>query len=363
MVNVYAPADNPYASSIENFFIQEFPQIAPANTEATLEVLTAAFTANSQIRYGPLPNPESLVAIRSVIRNAMEAGKPIPVLVPYGSRKARLGEKLDVAELASLKMLACLEDRVLERYPPGIQANIRIEDASGHYLFARDGEQSRKDTLLYCDTLVKLVHILSYGFIHPKLESRMFDELEFARAADEIVPLLMEYITDTDDFGMQNATSLNSFEKLQALGWKGIIPPAQRDYYRERYKVSYPGLSQREATVMMARYFAAANMRYRFNAVGNDPDWKEWIQVTFVPPVPGAPMSMVARNIYYRTLPAKMANTHLPPWRGKGYLRLDGNVLPKLASWNEPREYQPYSVEFSDGDECVSVQADYILED
>lgn len=357
--------DDPYAALVSSFFTLEFPGANSNSIGAVLEAVTAAFVASNQIRYGPVPNPESLVAIRDVIRKSIVAGKPIPVLTPFGSRKSRLGERLDVAEVASLKQLSCLQKRIAAYYAPGITINLRLEDASGHYLFADEDEASRRATEEYCEAFQKLTRILGFSsFIKPVLESSLFDEREYAATCDSIVPALMVYITDTDAYGFNDYSTRNSWKALAAFGWQGNIPQEQRDYYRGRYRTLYASISDYDATMKLARYFAGSWARIKHHGTGADPSWgSDYIRVTFVSPVPGVPAGLATRNIYYRTLPMKFATTHIPAWRAKGYLKINGEITPKLASWGEPREYQPCELVFSNPDsgENVNVRADYQL--
>lgn len=355
--------EDPYAAQVSSFFALEFPGANHGNSEAVLEGVTSAFVSSNQIRFGPAPNPESLVAIRQVIRDSIAAGLPIPVLTPFGSRKSSVDERLDIAEVASLKQLACLQQRVGRYYAPGIRVNIRLEDASGHYLFADEGEASRRATAEYCDAFQRLVRVLGMStFIRPVLESTLFDERAYAATCDRMVPVLMAYLTDTDANGFDRYEERDTWKALVALGWQGRIPVEQRDYYRNRYATLYPGISPYEATMKLVRYFAGSWARLVHKGSGADAAWgNDYIRVTFVAPIPGAPVGMVSRNIYYRTLPTKFASTHCPAWRAKGFLKINGDVTPKIASWQEQHDYQRCQLVFGNETESVAVQADYVL--
>ena len=120
MIKVSAPSDHPYGNVIESFFAQQFPGANTNKTSTLLDALTTAIVGSSQVRYGAMPSPESLTAIRRVITESNRQDKPIPILVPFGSRKAVLGEPLDIAEVAALKQLMALQQRVQEHYKPGV---------------------------------------------------------------------------------------------------------------------------------------------------------------------------------------------------------------------------------------------------
>jgi hypothetical protein len=362
MITVKASADNPYAKQLSQFFTLEFPQMNGNDQALTLEYVTKAIIATNQIRYGPSPNPESLVSMRSVIRKSIEREEPIPMLMPFGSRKAVLGQRLDIAEVSALKTLACLQGRVKERYSPGIQLNIRVEDVSGNSLFEEDGDQSLKESLDYCLDFVALVKILGYDFIHPRLESDMFSEVEFNETSAKILDVMIQYLRDTDAYGIRDHEKLASYKKLEEMGYKGGISQEQRDYYRERYKTWNPVITQYEATEKLAKYQAGVWARKVLGGSGANPIWgKDYLGLTFAPPVPGTPSGLYDRYIYYRTLPTKFAMTHIPPWRSKGFLEISNEqIIPKLTTFYEKKSFVPCEVTFEDGTNKVNIQADYV---
>jgi len=73
------------------------------------------------------------------------------------------------------------------------------------------------------------------------------------------------------------------------------------------------------------------------------------------------PKALATTRLYYRTVPLKYTRCHLPFWRAKGYLKLNGKTRLALATWREPLEYNPFAVIMSNGNETVKVQADYVL--
>jgi hypothetical protein len=230
-------------------------------------------------------------------------------------------------------------------------------------LFADEGEASRVATEEYCATFQKLVRILGLSsFVNPVLESTLFNEKDYAATCDSIVPALMAYLAGTDAFGLEGYENRESWKALAAFGWQGCIPREQRDYYRNRYRTLYPGITDYAATMKLVRYFAGSWARIKHQGTGAAKEWgNDYIRVTFVAPVPGAPTGLVTRNVYYRTLPMKFATTHIPAWRAKGYVKINGEATPKLASWGEPREYQSCSLVFRGGGESVDVKADYVI--
>src|SRR6476469_4858141 len=150
--------DNPYADQIRRWFLQALPG-AVGQVQDKLELVFDAFMANSKIRLGAKPSPEVQVAIRDVVRSSMAHNKPIPVLVPWGSEKPG-GGPLDLAEVAGLRTLYDLADRVKLWYSPGTDIRIRIEDASAPHLFWQRAEESAVASAAYTAQLVALTRIL-----------------------------------------------------------------------------------------------------------------------------------------------------------------------------------------------------------
>lgn len=361
-VQVVPNHEDPYAEKIASFFVKDFPKAITKSTPQLVDTLTEILVGSSQVRFGPRPTPEVLVAVRDVLRKSISSSSPIPALTAWGSRKTDFG-RIDVADVSALKQLLCLNEAITEHYKPGLNMRMRIEDASGHYLFRDEGKKSREATDLYVCGLVRLMTILGLDFITPVLESSMFSEELFTREADAIVPLLMQYISDSDNFGINE--NLPSYKALREAGWTGLIPMEQREYYRQRYLSNYPEITEYGATVKMAEYFANSLIRYQFNAVGDDPAWnKQYIRTSFVPPVPGSPAELFKTTLFYRTMPSRFTRNHFSPWRAKGYLRIGDTVTPKLTSFKELPENLNYNtLNFKSESLIVEVQADYVMED
>lgn len=362
MTTVSADLNHPYASAIEQFFAERFPGVNTSTNTANLDAITNAIIGSGQIRYGAHPSPEGLVAIHSVVRTSLEHDQPIPIVVPFGSRKTILSEPLDVAEVAALKQLTGLQERVSKYHKKGIQVNIRIEDLSGNYLFAKDGEESRVAVKIYTTNLVNLICALDLKFIKPLPESSLCSEGHYLNACNLFFPHMRDYLLVTHGLLGPSWMHTSPYETIVKMGWKGTIPLSQRNYYFDRYKALEPDISLNEQIDKLAKYFTSSWARYKTGISGADTQWTSYISLTFCPPVPGTPTGMFDRYVYYRTLPLCFAQTHMPPWRCKGYLKLNGSVMPKLASWKDDKPFQKSKLIFSGAGHNVPVQADYLIE-
>ena len=353
-LTIKSVGDDPYGLVIETFLAREFPANLQ-DKDNVLDALTSAFIATNGIRMGPQPKPEGLVEIRKRITYWMDRGEPIVVLSPWGSKKTVNDHTVDVAEVAALRTLSALRDRVLPFYRPGINVQLGIEDLGGRYLWADEGEDTLKASELYVDDLTRLVRVLAPAWAHAVPESTLVSYERFTAKAEEFYEVLAPYL-----LGVKGP------EGLSALGWVGQgVAQAQKDFYLRQYEKLYPTLTLEERTRKLALYLAQSAARYRVGAKLADPEWAgHYIQVNFPLPVPGMPASLGDARLHYRTLPERYARTHMPPWRSKGYLVVGNSaedITPKLATWTEEHDYHPFKAYFSDGTEKVCVEADYVL--
>jgi len=85
--------------------------------------------------------------------------------------------------------------------------------------------------------------------------------------------------------------------------------------------------------------------------------WEKYLNLSFT----GSPFGR-ERRIFYRTIPERYTNNHKAPWIGKGYLRIIGrDAIPAIAGWNDPLNFQSYSLTLSDGATMATIQADYTV--
>ncbi len=355
-------AENPYSAQISRFFQTEFPTTAVVSKSDLFDILTDVILGTGNTRFGPKPNFESIVAIREVIREAITSNKPIPVLVPWGGRKTLANRSIDVAEVSALKQLSCLQAGVKKSYEPGLDIRIRVEDAGAHYLYQNEGVPGDQATIKYSMDFQKLVRVLNLSFINPIRESLLMNRDEYFTVANTIVEPMYEYIVESTALGI--LTSSKPFQKLLALGWKGEIPTEQREYYWRRYIAQDPEITPVAMSMKLAQYFAGSLARYKLKGTAEDAEWKgQYIKLMFVPPVPGAPISLVSKDISYRTVQEKMSRNHMPAWRCAGYLRIfDDKIVPALASFHQLPETTSHMTKLSRAGEEVMVQTDYLLE-
>ncbi len=351
----YSQAGNdPYTHTIESFIGREFPIIAKKTTEDMMEAIVSEFFASKQYRIGPKPSPESEVKIRDVVRRAVEANRPIPILIASAAIKVPIGESMDVAELSALRVLNCLNDRIRAHYTPGTNIRIRMEDLT-EYAISSDVPNIGCHVENYTREFKALVRVLDFaGFITPVPESSLADPKHFLELVDTYAAFFYDYLA------LQS--SIASL-KLSDAGWKGGVSPEMQSYLTERLAKLYPEKPIRARMVDMSRYFAAILARRNMDAMGNDKTFDGRLEISFAPALPDTPK--VSTRVYYRTVPLNQSSFHAPYWNAKGHLRINenGDTRIALGSWTDT--YTPGQLVIThvrNARTPVTLRADYHLE-
>lgn len=300
----FMSSGDPHGPEIEEFLRREFPQTA-AKAASAMEAVVDAIIGSRQVRLGALPNPESLVAIREVVRNYIAENRPIPIMVPAGPKKPMGDASVDMAELSALRILAQLQANVSQHYAPGLDMRLRLEDFTGFYL---EGEGIRPTVDRYTSDFEALISVLGYsGFITPVRERALVGWEEFRAKVAEINALMLPYLAGTDGTeGSMDGWALGSMMRIP-------VAKAQREFLLGRYAKIYPGADGEFVLRAMASYLSCAVGRRHLKASGADPSWDRGrIDIYFAPPVPGTPHELVSTRVYYRTVPLAHSKQHIP---------------------------------------------------
>ena len=348
-----------YASTIEGYVKSVFPQTIQPD-ESVEEFVLHVINGSRDTRQGSLPNVTSQAAILEIIKAAVKEKQPIPILVGAGTKKPKINESVDIAELSTLHILSSLNDCVKKYYAPGIKVTIRLENLTGRML---ESDHNYPSMDKYVEDFLALVEILRYeNFIEVIPETRMVSLNEFKEEFDRLYPIFNAYLTATsgiDDIELMTANP--NYVLLRSNGWQGIIPHIMRNYYFDRYRASYPNRSQAFYIEMLARYFATTMTRSILKTSGAK---VPSIQLSFVPPIPGVPEGLHTPRVYYRSVEMKHCKHNLAFWRGKGYLKLfeSGEVKICIASWNDlPAGLETGYLDIFRGTYSVRVKADFLL--
>jgi len=352
---------DPNAGDIIRFVQVEFPEATPVGGEAQLEAIMNEMIGSRQIRQAGRPNPESEVAMRAIVRKCIEQDKPIPVLVVSGPKKPVVGASIDIAEISAMRMLSCLNKRVQQIHAPGVEFRIRLEDITGYYL---EGHINgvRNSIEQYITDLTKLLRIFEWDFIKPVRESTLMTEEQFSEKSDSIAGPILEYLYDLEHSDQTQWEQLKSFMKLRDIGWQGTIPPEMRAHYHARYIHLFPESDEDARLKVMSRYFGSTLARYQLGATAVDPSWESAFKINFAAPIPGIPKSLTSTVLYYRTVLYSQSKRHMPYWRTKGVLKLNGKTRISLVPWLNNEDIHPFSLMLHNDTDHVTVQSDYILQ-
>lgn len=363
MVELTSLSDDPYGKIIEHKIAQTFPSNIPQPQNSVFESVFSEIIGTSRVRFGPKPNIESSYYIYQVIVDAIKAGKPIPILFPWGSKKTMNGESIDSAEIGSIRTINCLQSRVKRQYGIGLDVVIRVEDTSGYFLFADEGKDAINSSKKYVGDFTFIVNALKEHEIDVVLESSMPNASEFDRLASKISIPAYEHLLGIDVNNNQLAKA--ALDTLHKLGWKGNIPGEQHEYYMSRYARVY-GSDREKQRRKFADYMGNSLAHYLLNMRGDKPEWNgKFIQINFANPVPGAPSEIISNRIHYRTIPSTQTEEHIPPWRARGFIEInnDNEAKYKLDSWFSNKIFNTIPITFKDynTDNSLSVNIRYLV--
>jgi hypothetical protein len=358
-----------YGRAICLWFDQRFPNVVTIKDTDLLDILTNLLISTKENRYGSIPSPELLVEIRKTISKSIEIGHPIPILIPWGGRKPRVNNSVDITELSAINQLMMLNECIKKYFSPGLMINIRIEDLGADWLYRYD-VNSPELVDRYSSDFVTLVNLFQdKPFIKPIRESLLMDSQTYFQKSEIISALLQSMITTQIAYPKINIEEVKSYKDLKEMGWKGTIPVEQREYYFNRYKTLYPNQGDERYIKMIADYFAGSKVRYDLNGTASPITPVELvIKISFVAPIPGAPVSMFNNTLYWRTVPASQGRTHIAPWRAKGFFKIGANVsdvVAKITSFNDPivADLIPSTTILQNGTTELEISTDYLLID
>ncbi len=320
-----------YADVIMQFFYEMAPVVSVPQA-VQFEAVSSAVFGTKQRRFGPMPSPETQVAVRDVLRTTETA----LFYLPWGCSKLHEGVGLDLLEFTALKQLRCLSEELL-RFGKQSTFVFRVEDLADRWLF---GDARLPAIEQYATQFQQLVRVMLPN-AKVELESYFTTYAAFSGHAAAYAPVFYRYLTGAGDSA-----------GLRELGWLGDVSEEQRAHYREMYSLFYPG---KDPNRLLANYFAGVLARVALKATAQPTT--PHIQLAFAPPVPGDPTKRV--QLHYRTMPERYTHTHRAPWNARGYVQIgeDNRCTPKIMGFNEQLELTPQTIRFGD----VELEAPYVL--
>lgn len=314
--------------------------IPVVTTETLSTTILTILMGTRQIREGSKPNIEYQYDTKKKIDESIKRGETIIIVVPAGPKKpSNQGDFVDLAEYWFLKILHELAVKINNIYEYGIVFNIILEDASMR-LFEPDVPHTL--AVSYMKKLSALINVLGYGgSINIVPESSLVTPEELRKTGLKVYDSLLSYISvattlfDTEA-KYENLTAY--MEKLHNAGWSGAISTETLNYYQKSFRNNYPEKSADEINQAIALYLATSYARYQHGVrdIG--------IQVANAKRVPGVTFGRYNR-IFYRTVPLSKTKTHIPFWRARGVVQIDGeDYLTKLFPFNQTPEVEVNNV-------------------
>lgn len=307
-------------------------------------------------RIGPEPDNEQREILYKTINFYVQANIAISSILTWGPKKFFSGKEenhVDLSEVLSFQTLMLLNHKVTSIYSPGLHFDIFIEDFEGKFI---EGAHLENTFDSYISELEKLVKILSMNKIIRIIRTQdlIMVNYNFKELTDQLninYNCLREYWLESEKLGIETSENLESYKKIEKLGWFEKIGHDTRDYYIGRLnRILGNTKTQLQKIDMTVRLLACVliHRQYDLFKINNE---SELVKLSFLK-MGGGPKKLMNGRIDIRTIPANVSKKHLSPWSAKGCLRLKKNkVLPVLRRYNELVESQK---DLIDGETIIS---------
>ena len=299
--------------------------------------------------------------MRATVRRCVSQGAPIPVLIASAAVKVPVGDaRVDLAEVAGLKVLASLHERVAAVYRPSLHFRVRLEDQTERVL-SSDTPNLEPAITRYVQDFRDLIDVLEVP-VEAVTETDLLgaNADRFLTEASRLQPIFVAHLAD-NTAAEEEWPALETYRRLTEEGWAGGIPSATRSFFEARFRRNYPDMPPTEHNGMIARYLSAVLARRKLKASGQDPNWLGRLEISFAPPLPDSPV--VSPRVYYRTVPRTESEQHLAWWCARGLMKI-GEHSSRIALtnwWDTQTERTKGHILLSNGTKSVTLQTAYTL--
>jgi len=296
-------------------------------------------------RIGPEPDNEQREILYKIINFYVQANIAISTILTWGPKKFFSGKEenhIDLSEVLSFQTLMLLNDKVVSIYSLGLHFDLFIEDFEGKFI---EGAHLENTFDSYISELEKLVKVLSMNKIIKIIRTQdlIMVNYNFKELTDQLnnnYNCLREYWLESEKLGIETSENLESYKKIEKLGWFEKIGHDTRDYYIGRLnRILGNTKTQLQKIDMTVRLLACVliHRQYDLFKINNK---SEPVKLSFLK-ICGGPKKLMNGRIDIRTIPTNVSKKHLSPWSAKGCLRLKKNkVLPVLRRYKELIESQ-----------------------
>ena len=235
-----------------------------------------------------------------------------------------------------------LNSRISSVYTPGLQIHLFIENFEGKFI---EGDYLENIFDSYISELEKLVKILRMSKIIRIIRTQdlilvNYNFEELTAQLKKNYDCLSEYWLESEKLGIDSSEKLESYKKIEKLGWFEKIGHDTRDYYIGRLnKILGDTKTHLQKVDMTVRLLACVlvHRQYGLFKINNK---SEPVKLSFLK-ISGGPKKLMNCRIDVRTIPTNISKGHISPWSAKGCLRMKNNkILPVLRRYNEVMKNQ-----------------------
>ena len=296
-------------------------------------------------RIGPEPDKEQRKLFCDIINFYVQANIPIDTILTWGPKKFFNGQEenhIDLSEALSFQTLMLLNNKIKSVYTPGLQIYLFIENFEGKFI---EGDHLENIFDSYIGELEKLVKILRMSKIIRIIRTQdlilvNYNFEELTAQLKKNYDCLSKYWLESEELGIDNSEKLESYKKIEKLGWFEKIGHDTRDYYIGRLnKILGNTKTHLQKVDMTVRLLACVlvHRQYDLFKINNK---SEPVKLSFLK-ISGGPKKLMNGRIDVRTIPTNISKNHISPWSSKGCLRMKNNkILPVLRRYNEVMKNQ-----------------------
>ena len=322
-------------------------------------------------RIGPEPDEEQRKLFYNIINFFVQANMPIDTILTWGPKKFFNGKEedhIDLSEALSFQTLMLLNNRIRSVYTPGLQIYLFIEDFEGKFI---EGDYLENIFDSYIGELEKLVKILRMSKIIRIIRTQdliliNYNFEELTAQLKKNYDCLSKYWLESEKLGIDNSEKLESYKKIEKLGWFEKIGHDTRDYYIGRLNKMLGNTKTYLQKVDMTVRLLACVLVHRQYDLFKINNKSEPLKLSFLK-ISGGPKKLMNGRIDVRTIPTNISKGHISPWSARGCLRMKNNkVLPVLRRYNELMENQKDlnhgEITIESSNLKISLKTDFLVE-
>jgi aryl-alcohol dehydrogenase-like predicted oxidoreductase len=295
-------------------------------------------------RIGAAPDESQRKILHNIVKFYVNESLPIDTILTWGPKKFFTGTEeegyIDLSEILSFQTLILLSNNIKSIYPPSLRFYIFIEDFEGKFI---EGNYLHDIFDSYISELEKLIKILRINSIVRIIRTQelILVNYNLEQLTDQLKKnyvCLREYWLESEKIGINNSEKLESYKKIQELGWFEKIGDDTRDYYLGRLnRILGDTKTHHEKVDMTVRLLACVLMHRQYNLLKVN-NKSEAVKLSFLK-ISGGPKKLMNGRIDIRTIQSNISKKHLSPWTAKGCLRIKNDkVLPVLKRYRELKE-------------------------